>query len=152
MKTYTKLVLYIFLSLSAGIASASNWFVLLPTVDGGTESVDLSSIIVKGNLVTAWFMSSSPVEQKFNGYSATVQTDKPYKSMKEQRVMNCATREGAGIHVAYYSEENGQGTYLGSIAVPPAGYVFRSVIPDTQGEMRLDYLCKYAARKVKPST
>lgn len=148
-----KVLLSLFLIFSGSSAYASNWFVLSPTIDGGTESVDLSSIVAKGNYVTAWFMNTSPVEQKFERSFPTVRTDKPYKSIKVHQVINCSKRESATEHIAYYTDENGGGTYLGSIVAQPSQYTFSSIIPDTLGEQRLDYVCKYnIPRKFKPAT
>lgn len=144
---HLKIAFGLSMTLSSAIAQASNWYSMGPTSNGGTDSVDLGSIVIKGNYVMAWFLNSTPTEQRFLGYVPGIQTDQPYKSTKEQRVFNCTSRESAQAQIAFYTEEHGQGKFLGALVTQPSQYSFSSAIPDTLGEQRLDTACKYSRTK-----
>lgn len=149
VNTYLKIAFGLSMTLSSAVAQASNWYILGGTSDGATDSIDLSSIAIKGTYVVAWFLNSNPASE-FTGHVAGVQTDKPYKSIKVQVAFKCPARESAIAQVAYYTEEGGEGKYLGAWVSQPSQYKFASVIPDSLGEQRLDTACKYSRTK-KPA-
>lgn len=138
------------LMLAAGLyilgsaAQASDWIFLVG--DGKTDmtvAVEMTSISVKGGLVSAWAQVSTKTAQKFQQTIPGVDTTKPYSTVKTLMVFDCAEKLSAASLSAYYAGPEGNGTFLGSYARTATGGDLTPVIPDTLGETIMQYVCKH---------
>jgi hypothetical protein len=125
-------------------AQASDWIFIVGDGKSDTNvAVEMTSISVKGGLVSAWSRVSTKTPQKFPKTIPGVDTTKPYTTVKILMVFDCIEKISAASSSAYYAGPNGDDTLLGSFAKAPGRSDFVPVIPDTLGETIMQYVCKH---------
>jgi hypothetical protein len=132
--------------LSITPAHASDWQVVA-SAEKMTVLIDKNSMARAGKYKKAWFQYSYDVDQAGNSSTSF----KIYRSTKTLEYFDCEEHTSAQVQVAYYSAIFGAGDFLGSIAVKPQAASFTEVIPDTVGEVLLEFVCKGTATRMDTS-
>lgn len=126
---------------------SSDWIIFIKD-DKFVAYVDVQSISQAGSHVKAWFMWDYMETQKNTFYPF-----QDYKSSKTLNYFNCSARTSAGIQSVLYAGQVGTSNAVGQYQYDPSKIVFQDVVPDTQGEIMLDYVCAaYRAKQSSPVT
>ena len=131
-------------SIVASAALAATWFPV--TGPKGFEiDVDLDSLGKRGKFVKAWERGT---------YSAP-QTDerlrKPFRSLKQLVLYDCAEKRTAIIQRHLFSEPGGVGDTVFSYSIAEDGATFEEVVPDSVGAANLLQVCEiYEALPRRP--
>ena len=125
----------------------SEWKVILEDSDN-VLYVDMQSIAQTGPYVKAWSMVDFKKPQKTINNPSKV-----YKSWKSLEYFNCSENRFASIQATFYSEQLGNGKVVAASEHDPTRAVYQDAIPDSNGEIQLNYVCAaFRARQSPPST
>ena len=139
-----RLVRGLFLVLALGsitMASASDWEPISTSADS-YSSVDVQSLVRKGNVVTGWTKRTydNPVP-----YTKDTSGTVTYQIVVSHEDWNCLERSGRGLSMTYFGDLEEQ-TVISNFHFP-ATELREAVVPDSVGETILNYVCKVTAPK-----
>jgi len=114
---------------------ASNW-ALISSPDNPeiTVSVDLQSVGKSGAYRKAWVMYSLDKSEQTPDF-------KPYNMSKILQYFDCKQRAFATVHAAYYLRTADRQALSAGEWANQGAKTFVDVVPDSLGEMTLDYVC-----------
>jgi hypothetical protein len=101
-----------------------------------TLHVDVESIRSEGGRVKAWFRWNYAETQY------TYPNREPFRSMKELNYFDCGKRTYAIAQSVAYAERDGRGESPYRAALPFSQLTFEEVIPESIGELMLEYVCR----------
>lgn len=138
MKTTTGVILCA--ALFSGGVSGAEWRKVGEGVGSSMEVDRMSVTQLKDGQRKAWYRFRYDQPQSLS-------QGKNFDEIKQLQLHRCDERTVATLQRHFYDSANSSGSAIGSLSIPKDRLVYDEVIPDTQGETGLNYVCRIQLEK-----
>lgn len=119
---------------------ASDW-TIVGQGQGTTVAVDVQSIAPRGKFTKAWVIFTYDHSQQPTAFAT-----RAFQSMKSLAVYDCTERTMAVLQAIDFTGPAGSGDFAGSFSIDLSRATFTDVVPDSNGEILLRFICSRAGK------